>query len=116
MDVVPNEPNLVVFSKNGFIKRMKPNTFVARKRGGVGVHGTNLRQDDSMGEIVHVMLHDQLLFFTESGTVYSLRSYQIPMASRTAMGTPIAQVQHACGYQQYCLPAFEWKMSSMHLF
>lgn len=96
MDVLSNEPNLVVFSKNGFIKRMRPNTFVARKRGGVGVYGANLRQDDSMGEIVHAMLHDQLLFFTESGIVYSLRSYQIPMASRKAMGTPVAQVHEAC--------------------
>lgn len=95
VDILPNEPNIIVVSKNGFLKRMKPSAFIVRKRGGVGVHGANLRHDDRVGEIVDIMLHDQILFFTQSGTVYSLRGYQIPVASRTSIGTHVAQVSRA---------------------
>ncbi|GMH39770.1 hypothetical protein BSKO_07668 [Bryopsis sp. KO-2023] len=91
-DILPNDPNIVVFSKKGFIKRMKPDAFTVRNRGCVGVYGANLRQDDTMEEILHVMLHDRLLFFTESGLVYNLRAYQVPVASRTAIGRSITQV------------------------
>ena len=62
-------------------------------RGGVGVSGARLRDDDNLEEVLAVRDHDHLLFFTPAGKVHPLRAHQVPVASRTAAGTPAAQVR-----------------------
>eukprot|EP00208_Stichococcus_sp_RCC1054_P004249 CAMPEP_0206139348 /NCGR_PEP_ID=MMETSP1473-20131121/5552_1 /ASSEMBLY_ACC=CAM_ASM_001109 /TAXON_ID=1461547 /ORGANISM="Stichococcus sp, Strain RCC1054" /LENGTH=919 /DNA_ID=CAMNT_0053533103 /DNA_START=196 /DNA_END=2955 /DNA_ORIENTATION=- len=90
--VIPNEPCFVVFSKRGFVKRLKSDTFATQKKGGRGTKGTTLRGDDSMSEVLHVMAHDSILFLTQDGIARSIKAYQIPEASRTAAGSAITQV------------------------
>eukprot|EP00803_Ostreobium_quekettii_P010982 evm.model.scf_3691.1 EVM.evm.TU.scf_3691.1 scf_3691:6043-11733(+) len=91
LDIIPNTPSILVYSSRGFLKRVKPENFVARKRGGKGVYGARMHPDDSMAEILHVMAHDSILLFSRSGIVYCLQAYQIPVSSRTAAGTAITQ-------------------------
>ena len=92
MDVIPNNPMIITFSQKGYIKRMTPDTFSVQKRGGKGVHGAKMHGDDTMNEILHVMAHDQLLFFANDGRVFGLRAFQIPQSSRTATGSPLSVV------------------------
>ena len=66
-----------------------------QRRGGVGVAGTRLRDSDILEQVLHVRDHDHLLFFTPGGMVHTLRAHQVPLASRTAAGTPAAQVRPA---------------------
>ena len=61
-------------------------------RGGRGVTGARMRDDDTVEEVVNVMDHDTVLFFSPDGICRSLRAYQIPVSSKTAMGTPVTQV------------------------
>lgn len=65
---------------------------VLQGRGGRGVTGVRMRDDDTVEEVVNVMDHDTVLFFSPDGICRSLRAYQIPVSSKTAMGTPITQV------------------------
>ena len=92
MDIIPNSPMIITFSQKGYIKRMTPDTFSVQKRGGKGVHGAKMHGDDTMNEILHVMAHDQLLFFASDGRVFGLRAFQIPQSSRTATGSPLSVV------------------------
>ncbi|EFN51479.1 hypothetical protein CHLNCDRAFT_56398 [Chlorella variabilis] len=91
-DVIPNAPSLVVYSRRGYIKRVRPDTFGAQKRGGVGKAGARLKEDDSLDEVVYVNDHDHLLFFTTEGRAYSLRAYDVPEGTRTAVGSAVTQV------------------------
>ena len=65
---------------------------VLQGRGGRGVTGARMRDDDTVEEVVNVMDHDTVLFFSPDGICRSLRAYQIPVSSKTAMGTPVTQV------------------------
>ena len=65
---------------------------VPQGRGGRGVTGARMRDDDTVEEVVNVMDHDTVLFFSPDGICRSLRAYQIPVSSKTAMGTPVTQV------------------------
>ncbi len=92
IDVIPNNPCIIVHSSKGYIKRMSPNTFSVQGLRGTGVAGTRLRDDESMEDLIFAMDHDNLLFFTREGHVHSLPAYSIPSASRTASGTAITQL------------------------
>ena len=61
---------------------------------GAGKAGATLKSDDSMEDVLRVMSHDSILFFTDDGIARSLKAYQIPEASRMAVGTAITQVRH----------------------
>ncbi|KAK9865144.1 hypothetical protein WJX84_006152 [Apatococcus fuscideae] len=91
-ELTPNKPSLVVISKRGYIKRMAPELFSVQHRGGRGKAGARLRDNDSIEEVMHVMDHDHILFFTSDGIVRSRRAFQLPQGSRTSGGTPITQV------------------------
>ena len=91
-DVIPNDPMIITFSQKGYVKRMLPEAFSVQKRGGKGVHGAKMRVDDAMHEILHVLAHDSVLFFSSDGRVFSLKAYQIPQSTRAATGSPITQV------------------------
>jgi DNA gyrase subunit A len=89
IDVIPNNPCIIVYSSKGYIKRMNPNTFSVQGLRGTGVAGTRLRDDESMEDLIYAMDHDRLLFFSTEGQVYSIPAYSIPAASRTAGGVSV---------------------------
>eukprot|EP00250_Pteridium_aquilinum_P004293 c14515_g1_i1 orf=243-3251(+) len=91
-DVIPNEEALVILSEKGYIKRLRPDTFVAQNRGTAGKAAGKLKADDALSKFFVCRNHDHLLFFSEKGTVFSTRAYQIPECSRTALGSPIVQI------------------------
>ncbi|KAK9814470.1 hypothetical protein WJX72_006459 [[Myrmecia] bisecta] len=91
-DVIPNQQSLILFSRRGYIKRMHADIFSLQRRGGTGKAGARLKVDDTVEEVVEVMDHDNILFFTADGIVRSIKAYEIPESSRTAVGTAITQV------------------------
>ncbi|EIE20608.1 DNA gyrase, A subunit [Coccomyxa subellipsoidea C-169] len=92
-DVIPNRASLLVFSRRGYIKRMPTDLFSVQGRGGRGVSGARMREDDTVEEVAHVMDHDTVLFFSPDGICRALKAYQIPQSSRTAAGTPLTQAR-----------------------
>jgi len=92
IDVIPNNPCIIVYSSRGYIKRMSPNTFSVQGLRGTGVAGTRLKDNESLEDLIFANDHDNLLFFTREGHAHSLPAYSIPQASRTASGAPITQL------------------------
>ena len=84
-DTIPNEEVVVVLTKNNYLKRMKANSFRVQRRGGVGIK-TATKEDDEIKHIVPSKNHNDLLFFTSKGRVFSLPAYEIPETTRTAKG------------------------------
>ncbi|MFA6427169.1 MAG: DNA gyrase subunit A [Candidatus Magasanikbacteria bacterium] len=85
-DLVPNEPTLVITTRDGYIKRLPPDTFKTQSRGGKGVMGLTTKEEDVVDEIISTNTHDNILFFTTRGRVFQLRAYDMPVASRTSKG------------------------------
>ncbi len=85
-DLIPNEPTIVMSTKDGYIKRMPTDTFKVQNRGGKGVVGLTTKEEDQIDIIMATNTHDNMLFFTTRGRVFQLRAYDIPQASRTAKG------------------------------
>ena len=81
-----------VATNKGYIKRLDQAEFTAQKRGGRGVQGTGVKDDDFVRELVSTSTHDHLLFFTNKGRVYRLKGYEIPEYGRTAKGLPIVNL------------------------
>ena len=88
-DLVANEVCIVSLSKSGYIKRMKPDVYKKQGRGGKGVSGQTLKEEDIVDEIKTCQTHDTALFFTNKGKVYKLRIWEIPESSRQAKGTAL---------------------------
>jgi len=88
-DIIIEEPCVVTISDNGYIKRMKEDSYKKQGRGGKGVSGQQLREEDSVSTIKVCSTHDWALFLTNSGKVYKMRIWEIPESSRTAKGTPL---------------------------
>lgn len=91
-DTIPNEPMIMVLTRGGYVKRLSPQQFRAQGRGGKGIRGMVTREDDEVFALLHVMNHDDLLFFTNSGRVFRLPVYELPQASRTARGQAIVNL------------------------
>ncbi len=87
-DLLPQENILVVLTKNGYIKRMGDDTFRTQNRGGRGIKGVTTTSNDTVRLLVHTKTHTDILFFSSFGTVYRMRGYQIPDASRDSKGIP----------------------------
>ncbi|MFB6107383.1 MAG: DNA gyrase subunit A [Haloplanus sp.] len=85
-DLIPEEDVVVVVSEDDYIKRMTLSTFRAQHRGGKGIIGTDLKEDDRVSSVFVANSHDYLLCFTNHGQVYKLKTYQVPEMSRTARG------------------------------
>lgn len=85
-DLVPNEPTLIISTKDGYIKRLPPDTFKTQSRGGKGVIGLTTKEEDVVDQIISTNTHDNILFFTSRGRAFQLRAYDIPQTSRTAKG------------------------------
>ena len=91
-DLIEESDVLITLSNKGYIKRLDQAEFTAQKRGGRGVQGTGVKDDDFVRELVSTSTHDHLLFFTNKGRVYRLKGYEIPEYGRTAKGLPIVNI------------------------
>ncbi len=88
-DLVPQEEVVVTLSEDGYIKRMLPTAFRAQRRGGKGLIGFELKEEDLIHQIMRASSHDNILFFTDRGKVFQTKAYEIPQTSRTAKGKAI---------------------------
>lgn len=91
-DLIEESDVLITLSNKGYIKRLDQDEFTAQKRGGRGVQGTGVKDDDFVRELVSTSTHDHLLFFTNKGRVYRLKGYEIPEYGRTAKGLPVVNL------------------------
>ena len=91
-DLIEETNVLITLSNKGYIKRLDQDEFTAQKRGGRGVQGTGVKDDDFVRELVSTSTHDHLLFFTNKGRVYRLKGYEIPEYGRTAKGLPVVNL------------------------
>ncbi|WP_124057754.1 DNA gyrase subunit A [Vaginisenegalia massiliensis] len=91
-DLIEEEDVLIALTANGYIKRMTEDEFQVQNRGGRGVKGMGMADDDDIQSLVSCSTHDQLLFFTNRGKVYQLKAYEIPEYGRTAKGIPVVNL------------------------
>jgi DNA gyrase subunit A len=89
VDLIPEEEVLVTITNRGYIKRLPDETYRVQQRGGRGVTGVTLREEDGVQHIVAANTHASLLFFTDQGRVFQLKVYDIPDSSRTSKGLPV---------------------------
>jgi DNA gyrase subunit A len=92
LDLIEDEEVIVVLSKKGYIKTVAADAFRRQGRGGKGVRGGNLRDDDYVAHLLTTTAHSYLLFFSNRGRVYRLRAHEIPMKERTARGTALVNL------------------------
>ena len=91
-DLIPVEDVIITITNRGYIKRLSVDTYKVQKRGGKGVTGTKMQEDDFVEKLMYTSSHDNIMFFTNLGQVYNLRAYQIPVASRFSKGLPIVNL------------------------
>lgn len=88
-DLIPEEETIVTITRDGYIKRVPIDTYRTQRRGGRGVLAANSKEEDKLEHIFIATTHHYVLFFTDKGRVYRLKAYEIPQATRQAMGTAI---------------------------
>jgi len=88
-DFVADEECIVTMTKSGYMKRVKTDTYKIQGRGGKGVRGNELKEEDQIDEMFTCSTHDQVLLFNNKGKVYTIKAWDIPETSRTAKGTPV---------------------------
>lgn len=88
-DLIPDEEAIISISRDGYIKRMSIDTYRDQKRGGKGVVGQSIKELDEVAHLFQVSTHHFILFFTDKGRVYRLKTYEIPESGRYAKGTPV---------------------------
>ena len=91
-DLIPVEDVIITITNKGYIKRMRVDGYRAQKRGGKGITGTKMQGDDFVERVLFTSSHDNLLFFTNLGKVYTLKAFQIPAASRISKGLPLVNI------------------------
>ncbi|MFD1125150.1 DNA gyrase subunit A [Lentilactobacillus raoultii] len=91
-DLIEEEDVIVSLTHNGYIKRLPTTEFKAQNRGGRGVQGMGVHNDDFVEQLVSTSTHDVLLFFTDAGKVYRMKGYEIPEYGRSAKGIPIVNL------------------------
>jgi DNA gyrase subunit A len=91
-DLIPKENVVITLTTNGYIKRMSPETFRTQNRGGRGVKGLSMNENDLVSILVNSRTHTDLLFFSNLGKVYRMRGYQVPEFARTAKGIPVVNL------------------------
>jgi DNA gyrase subunit A len=91
-DLIPVEDVIITVTNNGYIKRMKVDHYKTQNRGGVGMSGIKVHEDDYVEHILMTSTHDFHLFFTNKGRVYKIKGYQIPVGSRQSKGIPIVNL------------------------
>ena len=88
-DLIPEEEAIVTVSGGGYIKRLPPDTFKAQRRGGKGLIGSEVADEDFLSHFFSANTHDNVLFFTDRGRVFQTKVYEIPQATRTSKGKAI---------------------------
>ena len=88
-DMVPQEEVVITMSDDGYIKRIPPSTFRRQRRGGKGLKGSDLRDEDVLAHFLGAHTHDNMLFFTDRGKVFQTKAYEIPEGKRTSKGKAI---------------------------
>ncbi len=91
-DLIEDEPIVVTLTRAGYVKAVPAASFRTQSRGGRGVQGTRLKEEDLVSQVVHTSSHAHVLLFSNLGKVYRLRAYEIPLKERTARGTPIVNL------------------------
>jgi len=92
LDLIEDEELVVVLSARGYVKTVPVDQFRTQGRGGKGVRGGNLRDEDYVEHLLTTTAHSYLLFFSNRGRVYRLRAHEIPMKDRTARGTALVNL------------------------
>lgn len=88
-DLIPREDIIMTMTVNGYIKRTPIDTYRTQNRGGKGVKGMTVNEEDVVDQVLTMNTHDQLLLFTNFGKVYRIKGYRVPAASRIAKGLPV---------------------------
>ena len=91
-DLIPEDKIMISLSTNGYIKRIPIDTYKTQNRGGRGIKGMSLNEEDKIDQTVTMSTHDLLLIFTDKGKVYRIKGYKIPEASRNAKGIPVINI------------------------
>ncbi|MBQ1346477.1 MAG: DNA gyrase subunit A, partial [Erysipelotrichaceae bacterium] len=91
-DLIPMEDVIISLSNNGYVKRLPIDTYRLQNRGGRGVKGMSLNEDDVVDQNITMSTHDFLLIFTNKGKVYRIKGFNIPEASRNAKGIPVINI------------------------
>ncbi|MBO7086443.1 MAG: DNA gyrase subunit A [Bacilli bacterium] len=91
-DLIPVEDVIITVTNKGYVKRLTTDTYRVQNRGGKGISGAKMNDDDFVEKVIYTSSHDTLLFFTSLGMVYKLRAFQIPTYSRLAKGLPIVNL------------------------
>lgn len=91
-DLIPQEDIVITKTVNGYIKRISIDTYHIQNRGGKGIKGMNVNEDDVIDEMITMNTHDYLMAFTNFGKVYRIKGYRIPAGSRTSKGIPIVNL------------------------
>ncbi len=99
-DLIPNEGAVIMITRDGYIKRMSPDTFKTQGRGGKGVVGLTTKEEDEVSIFFTGMTHSNILFFTTRGRVFQLKGYDIPVASRTAKGSSLVNFLQIAGEEK----------------
>ena len=87
--LIPNEDVIVTLTRNGYIKRLRTDTYRTQNRGGVGVNGMTINEEDFVEHLISMRTHDYILFFSNKGRVYRMKGYEVPEFSRQSKGLPI---------------------------
>ena len=91
-DLIADEDMVVTITRSGYIKRLPVDTYRQQKRGGKGMSGVKLKENDFVEQLFIASTHDYMLFFTNKGKVYRQKVHQIPLGSRQAKGTPVVNL------------------------
>jgi DNA gyrase subunit A len=91
-DLIAEEDMVVAITRSGYVKRLPVDTYREQRRGGIGVMGMDLKEDDYIEHLVVASTHDYLLFFTSVGKVYRLRVHELPLGSRQSKGRAIVNL------------------------
>lgn len=102
-DLIPNEPAIIMITRDGYIKRLPPETFKTQARGGKGVIGLTTKEEDAVEQLLTTMTHSDLLFFTSRGRVFQLKAYDVPVTSRTAKGQALVNFLQLSGEEKVTL-------------
>ena len=99
-DLIPNEATVVVLTTDGYIKRLSPENFKTQSRGGKGVIGLTTKEEDRVSHFFSTTTHADILFFTTTGRLFSLKAYDVPPGSRTAKGQAIVNFLQLTGEEK----------------
>jgi len=91
-DLIPQEDVIITITQGGYTKRMSAESYKTQNRGGKGMTGIKMHDDDAVEHILFTSTHDYLLFFTNKGRVYKMKGYKIPVFGRTSKGLPLVNV------------------------